>query len=78
MSTCMTRILLSNGTPSLPFSGKPSSKVADTNELLHERGRAGEPFAFRSPCVDPSDEAEEDDNTLERLPYRESECRFEV
>jgi hypothetical protein len=69
-------MLLSSGTPSPTFSGRPSSKVADTNELLHERGRAGEPFVFRPPSVDPSDEVEEDESTLVRLPYGESECRL--
>jgi hypothetical protein len=40
----MERILLRVGT-----SETPSSKVAGTNELLHERGRGGVLFTFRSP-----------------------------
>ncbi len=56
-------------------SGTPSSTVADTNELLHERGRGEVLFAFRSPCVDTHDEVEEDVITLARLPYGVNECR---
>jgi hypothetical protein len=67
----MAYILLRVGT-----SGTPSSKVADTNELLHERCRGGVLFAFRSTRVDAHDEVDEDVITLARLPCGVSECRL--
>lgn len=77
MSTCMTRMLLCTGTASLENSGTPSSKAADTNELLHERGRTEALFACRSPFIDsPDDEREEDVCTLVLLSYGSSECRL--
>ena len=57
-------------------SGTPPSKVADTNELLHERGRGVVLFAFRSRSVDAHDETEEDVITLAQLPYGVKECRL--
>lgn len=72
----MTCILLGVGTATPTYSGTPSSKVADTNELLHERGRGEEAlFVFRSPRVDTQDVVE-DVITLARLPYGVSECRL--
>src|SRR5882762_2087641 len=76
MSTCMICMVLLAGTTSLENSGTPSSKAAETNELLHERGRAGALLACRRPCVESPDEAEEDVSTLVLLSYGSSECRL--
>ena len=77
MSTCITRMLLCTSTASLGNSGTPSSKVAVTNELLHERGRTEALLACRSPFVDsPDDEVEDDVSTLVRLSYGSCECRL--
>jgi hypothetical protein len=74
--TCMTCMLLLVSTASPTCSGTPSSRFADTNELLHERGLGEFMFAFRSPCVDTHDEVEEDVIILARLPYGVNECRL--
>jgi len=68
-STWMTCIPLRIGTASSKCSATSSSKVADTNELPHERGRTGASLAFRSQRVDPPNEVEEDVlSILARLP----------